>query len=271
MLDSVLTCPSGGNFYVCNGKKTEFIGCCTVNPCGDETGGCPIKNIRASSFSPDYFSTLPPQSCSHDSGSSLWYTCNFTTPPFLGCCRENPCNTGCVQANLVQAVLATDPEARAAFLTAISADARTVLPTHSLYPTVSGSSVLPSISVTTTSSSQQSPHTTFPTTAIIVGASLGGVILLVVVAILMFFWGRRRGRTITTTDRTEGFSVLEVPATRSSDQELLSVAFTPGKSGEMDIQSNRDLATVPPMPDRIYELGNDTQVYRPYRVPDAVN
>lgn len=113
-----LSCPGGGNFYICESNATEFIGCCTTNPCAPESRGeCPKANIRAASFSADKYADLPRQDCDDAASIKIWYTCKFNKPPFMGCCASNPCAAGlCTPTDLRPAKLSGDPELRAQFL-----------------------------------------------------------------------------------------------------------------------------------------------------------
>ncbi|XXH05154.1 ribosomal protein S7A [Hypoxylon texense] len=104
-----LSCPSKGQFYVCETAAVRFIGCCTVNPCEDGSGSCPQSALAPTSFSSDHYDAIPPQNCAAPSNSSHWFTCQGSTPPFLGCCSINPCqNDGCPTASLLPATLSDD-------------------------------------------------------------------------------------------------------------------------------------------------------------------
>ncbi|KAK3321907.1 hypothetical protein B0H66DRAFT_183068 [Apodospora peruviana] len=115
-----LTCPSGGAFYICQDTKVEFIGCCTTNPCGDGSGNCPTERLRPASFSSVQYSKIPLEDCDDSepgAGTPLWYTCSATKPPFMGCCRSNPCAHGsCPDGNLTAAKLNADPTLRQQFI-----------------------------------------------------------------------------------------------------------------------------------------------------------
>ena len=109
-----LSCPDGGALYVCEGLKTEFVGCCTVDACALQ-GSCPIEHVHPMSFSRDLYQELPPLECVDN--ASLWYTCKFTHPPFAGCCRSNPCaDFFCPRENLTQSELTSDDSNRRLFL-----------------------------------------------------------------------------------------------------------------------------------------------------------
>ena len=113
-----LSCPNGGNFYICENNATEFIGCCTTNPCTPESNGeCLKANLRAASFLADKYADLPRQDCDDADSIKIWYTCAYTHPPFLGCCASNPCAAGlCTSTDLRPAKLSGDAEFKAQFL-----------------------------------------------------------------------------------------------------------------------------------------------------------
>lgn len=113
-----LSCPSGGSFYICQNNATEFIGCCTTNPCTPEANGhCPTANLRASSFSADTYTDLPRQDCDDAQSIEIWYTCKFNQPPFMGCCASNPCAKGlCAPSDIRPAKLSGQAELKASFL-----------------------------------------------------------------------------------------------------------------------------------------------------------
>ncbi|KAJ1335576.1 cell wall integrity and stress response component [Microdochium nivale] len=108
-----LSCPDGGKFYICDKGISRFIGCCTIDPCANGTGECPAEHLKTSSFSSDSYISIPGQDCAAPSNNSSWFTCS-ATPPFMGCCKNNPCaNSGvCKQGNLLPARL-SDIEADA--------------------------------------------------------------------------------------------------------------------------------------------------------------
>lgn len=112
-----LSCPNGGDFHICENTKREFIGCCTTDPCSDGSGLCEKANLRAASFSESSYLDIPPQSCDSAGGDNHFYTCTANDPPFIGCCTINPCvNMTCPSANLRAAVLSSDHDDRASFL-----------------------------------------------------------------------------------------------------------------------------------------------------------
>ncbi|UPL02119.1 hypothetical protein LCI18_013053 [Fusarium solani-melongenae] len=116
-----LTCPRGGDFYVCDKAKIQFIGCCGIDPCAND-GVCPEDQLVLSSFTKAKYDDLPPQSCDNSTSTdkdeeALWYTCGFTNPPFLGCCTTNPCGDAvCPSDNLAPAILSDNSTNRNNFL-----------------------------------------------------------------------------------------------------------------------------------------------------------
>ncbi|KAL4751943.1 hypothetical protein BDW72DRAFT_172485 [Aspergillus terricola var. indicus] len=97
------TCPRGGKWYVCP-DEPHFVGCCTSAPCNNATSStCPQLDIRPASFDGAVYDNIRPMSCIN-SPSENSYTCNFTDPPFLGCCARNTCASGsCPLEDLIPA------------------------------------------------------------------------------------------------------------------------------------------------------------------------
>ena len=84
------SCPDGGRFQVCS-LTNRFVGCCSTSACPDGAQGCPRDHLRPASFNPDI--RYQNQDCRQ---GGPWYNCPFTTPPpFMGCCKSNPCSHGC--------------------------------------------------------------------------------------------------------------------------------------------------------------------------------
>jgi hypothetical protein len=193
-----LSCPNGGRFYVCEDDDTKFIGCCINDPCGRNNGTCSDGDLRATTFDSDKYSQLPQQDCDNSQGVDNWYSCASTNPPFLGCCSQNACSSGCPRAKLVPAKLSEVENNRLNFL----------------HPSGSGSSTTSSVSETasTTASSTSAVETTESdglgagsTAGIAVGASVGGLIVLILVAWL--FWWKPRQKSKHRQERNAGYSV----------------------------------------------------------------
>jgi hypothetical protein len=106
------SCPAGGTWYVCGaGSKSKFVGCCSTDPCSSKSNGCPAGSLQPAAFSASAYGTFADQECS----AGLFYTC--TSPPFLGCCKSNPCaQGGCPRTDLASAFLSSDPGKAADFL-----------------------------------------------------------------------------------------------------------------------------------------------------------
>ncbi|KAF7552236.1 hypothetical protein G7Z17_g4450 [Cylindrodendrum hubeiense] len=111
-----LDCPDGGDFYICEKMDNEFIGCCTSNPCADNSGLCPKGHLRSASFDVDKFDDLQNQSCDDSRQSSVWYICENNRPPFMGCCDISPCADGCPRSSLLPAILSPLKANRQSFL-----------------------------------------------------------------------------------------------------------------------------------------------------------
>ncbi|OIW31820.1 hypothetical protein CONLIGDRAFT_641600 [Coniochaeta ligniaria NRRL 30616] len=208
-----LSCPSGGSFYICQNNQTEFIGCCTIDPCHDGSGSCPQENLRNASFSADSYEGLKPQECAEETG--LWYTCKGDKPPFLGCCASNPCaSMACPEGDLVPAKLSTDPGRRDIFVTAAVNSTASRNSTGTGIP--SGTSIL-LVGDTGTRLS----------TGIIVGISLSVVIVVLVViwgCVFMFKRGWHAGRR---KERGSATPFLRSPPSGRFTSPILSPPFTP--------------------------------------------
>ncbi|KAK8108499.1 hypothetical protein PG984_014300 [Apiospora sp. TS-2023a] len=170
------SCPSGGDFYICQDAPTQFIGCCNIDPCGDNKGICPDNSLFNSTFSKDKYNDTLPEACV---SSGAWYTCSGTTPPFMGCCLENPCQLGtCSPDKLTAAKLSSDPKNAAPFLTT----------TSSSTPTSTGSS---STTSSTSAAPSDSSSKSFPVGAII-GIVIGAVLAIAIIAFLI--WRLRKSK-----------------------------------------------------------------------------
>ncbi|KAL2838551.1 hypothetical protein BJY01DRAFT_237446 [Aspergillus pseudoustus] len=99
------TCPSGGTWYVCE-NAPYFVGCCSSDPCTnvDANSTSPCPNVSPASFDTSIYDSILPNSCI-DSPNANWYACNFTDPPFLGCCSSPACgnDSGCPADDLLAA------------------------------------------------------------------------------------------------------------------------------------------------------------------------
>lgn len=190
MASKVGFCPSGGTFYVCQGNTTQFLGCCTTDPCASGQGVCPQSSLRTTSFNSDDYDSFPPQACA-SATQGLWYTCSKITTPFMGCCTSNPCqNDGCDAADLRAARVSDDAADAAVFLTTDAA------------PTTSSSSSSSSTSVVASSTSVASNSSSTPSTPVsdggggnsssglstgaIVGLAIGAALGALILGILLF-------------------------------------------------------------------------------------
>ncbi|RDA93955.1 hypothetical protein CP533_5031 [Ophiocordyceps camponoti-saundersi (nom. inval.)] len=113
-----LACPPTSNFYICSDKPKRFIGCCTTNACEGE-GECPPGNVEYATFDPSRYSDIVSQDCDTSSSTtSFWWTCQKTSPPFLGCCGVDACqhSSGCPSDKLGVARLSENRARAAPFL-----------------------------------------------------------------------------------------------------------------------------------------------------------
>lgn len=157
------SCPTQGNgqFYVCQGNTTQFVGCCTVDPCADGSGYCPTGDLGYTSFDADSYDEILPQTCV---SSGAWYTCKYTPVAFMGCCLTNPCAVdGCFGSNITAAMLSTNTTDAAPFMTS-----------------------------TTDSSSEDDSSSV--STGGIVGIAIGSAVGALILGILLFALYRRHGK-----------------------------------------------------------------------------
>ncbi|KAI3337560.1 hypothetical protein HD806DRAFT_43456 [Xylariaceae sp. AK1471] len=231
-----LSCPSGGDFYICQGSETRFLGCCDIDPCDEN--GCPSSAVHPASFNANRYSEIPAESCASSSKPSLWYTCT-NGPTFLGCCSSNPCNNEgvCPEDDLVGAALDDDPSKASVFLTIATATS-----------TSSPSTLIPPTTPTSTSSSNRStstpassviPATPTPSPASapanqrisragIVGGVLGGLVVLGLIVFLFFRCRRRKGRALATAPTDEdGVATSQPPWSPYHDSFCSSLTVPP--------------------------------------------
>lgn len=218
-----LNCPSGGDFYICEGDATEFIGCCTSNPCGANNGRCPSGNLRASSFNQDVYADLPQQNCSNSAGVKNWYTCAYTSPPFMGCCSESACNDGCPRSKLVPAVLSTNENNKLDFLNPDDDSSNTSASASGSATSTGTSSASASASTSAAADDGEGGLGTGAVAGIAAGSAAVGVLLLGFL-IWKFWWAPRKRK-----QEGQEFS----PVARSShmpDQPGTPGTFYPGQS-----------------------------------------
>ncbi|KAI5923063.1 hypothetical protein F4810DRAFT_710823 [Camillea tinctor] len=179
-----LSCPEGGEIRICADSEVRFIGCCD-EPAEDVCSGnatCSGTHLFPASFSAAKYSDFLPQNCVAPYNESYWYTCMNARPPFIGCCRNNPCNGGCADVNLIPARLSDIEENAAQFLAPAA------------------SSTSPSVTETATMTAEPSPTETpsgSQNIGVIVGPSMAGVVILLVVVGFYLWWRRREERRRT--------------------------------------------------------------------------
>ena len=208
-----LSCPDGGIFYVCENSSTEFIGCCAVDACSASNNGtCPQNSLRVSSFSSDVYQDLPKQDCDDPRGTSIWWTCKFNRPPFMGCCSINPCANGqCPIDDLVPAKLSNDAGLKASFLTPKVSATPTTISTQSTSSTLATTTTHSSPS--TTGIPQASDRPKSPDGGGLSGGAIGGIaagaaiVIIIIIAGIMYRcgWHARKRK-----EQTEGSRVPSI-------------------------------------------------------------
>ncbi|KAI1335410.1 hypothetical protein F5Y15DRAFT_248914 [Xylariaceae sp. FL0016] len=195
-----LSCPSSssnGTFYICTDTTTRFLGCCGTDPCtADADGVCPDDQLSASSFDSASIAEIEVQSCVSPYGSGNWYTCSNASPPFIGCCRTNPCNDGCGEADLIEARL-SDVKANAEQFLGTgdsSTSTSTSSGVSSTTQTATGTGITsPAATTTDAGGDEHGTHDEKSKTGLIVGISMAGVVVLLLV-LGMYLWSKKRGK-----------------------------------------------------------------------------
>lgn len=192
-----LTCPSGGDFYICQGNSTQFLGCCTSDPCQDGKGDCPQSDLRASSFNDSAYSDITSQACaSSTSSTGEWYTCSKLDTPFLGCCSTNACDDGCPTKDLLAARLSDDAKSAAVFettaatATASSTSVKSITTTTAASASATGTSSNPSATATETAGTHSTSSSGLSTGAK-AGIAVGSAAVLAALLTALFIFGRR--------------------------------------------------------------------------------
>ncbi|KAI0833179.1 hypothetical protein F5Y06DRAFT_280530 [Hypoxylon sp. FL0890] len=199
-----LSCPAGGSFYICISSQVRFLGCCETDPCS-QGGECPVDALRPASYV-----SYPGrhQSCVAPYDESEWYTCDFATPKFMGCCKRDPCNEGCPDANLIPARLDDDDGIAAPFLSQPTSTSSSSSTSSSggitSSSSTSGSSTstrleTPSRTETgvgegapTSETAKEPSHTpSSRSTGLIVGLTMMGVVILLIIVGTLIWWRKR--------------------------------------------------------------------------------
>lgn len=174
-------CLNGSDYHAC--ESTGFVGCCDVgvDPCV-AGGGCNGDALKPMTFNSDHNPTaFADQVCS---AGSLWYTCDHTIPPFIGCCMSNPCSDvaiGCPDGQLTEGSLSSNSEKAGPWLAAANSN---------------------SAATTTTSSATQASSSPAETTAssghklgggAIAGVAIGAAALVLLLIAALLLYRRRKG------------------------------------------------------------------------------
>ncbi|CZT20509.1 uncharacterized protein RCC_06369 [Ramularia collo-cygni] len=201
-----MSCTLGGKFYAC-ASGSRFVGCCTTNPCG--TTSCSAGHLVATSFDPAAYDVFVDQQCS----GGLFFTCSNISPPFWGCCKNNPCVNGqCSATDLAAAFLSSNPTDAAPFLALNDTVGLSTTPTASHSPSAL--------------STQDSPVSTASKSPSHVGAIVGGAIagfavLAALTISLLWLLHRRRDVKVEKSARV----IVQQP-----DNGCGSIEYTAGSS-----------------------------------------
>lgn len=195
---SKFSCPSNGTFYACDYGE-RFLGCCSNENADDTcTNGCPQSGLRAASFPKEDYDNTPVNSCT----SGQWWTCADTSPPFLGCCKSNPClAAGCPMGDLTAAVLSTLDADKAPYSPIQAPVSRSTSSSAA-----SASSASASVSAASTPSSLGVQPTTTSTSShkipsgAVAGGVVGGVLGVGFLVGILICYRRRKARRGSGTD-----------------------------------------------------------------------
>lgn len=246
-------CLSGGDYHAC--ASNGFVGCCENDPCG--TGNrCNGGALRPMSFDKDLFkSAFKDQVCS----TGKWYTCAYPTPPFVGCCKSNPCSSGCPDGDLVEGSLSSNVYDAAPWLSAARLDSTT---------NTSSAALASSSSAATTASSGHKLGG-----GAIAGVAIGVAALVVLLIAALFFYRRRKAATRESLSYetknpveaplagiTTASDVHEAPGTDVSMKQSGSSGYRGNLSME-DLSENHDVLTS--CADSIYP--SPTPAYSPHQ------
>ena len=207
------SCPSGGDFYACQ-SNTNFVGCCALQAC---THGCSDGNLEPASFNPSFEGRFHDQQCPT---GSRWYTCASTQPPFMGCCKSNPCNDGCPAGVLTAGFLSSNPEEAADFLPSDSAASSSTPAAPSSSSQTSSSPTAIQSSSAASMNASPSPHVAGKQTSsgTIAGATAGSVAAaLVLLGLLILFLRRKSLRSHNHTPVNQS-----TPRNSSDDPVILA-------------------------------------------------
>lgn len=204
-----LSCPNGGSFYICEDDDTQFIGCCVNDPCGRNNGTCPDGDLRATTFNSDKYSQLPQQDCDNSQGVDNWYSCAHTDPPFLGCCSQNACSSGCPRSRLAPAKLSEVENNRLNFLHPSQSESSTA-------SSVSATASTTASSTSTVDANESDGLGTGAAAGIAVGASVGGLTVLILVAWL--FWWKPRQKNKHRREHNASYSVPPAAPSLTANQ-----------------------------------------------------
>lgn len=186
-----LNCPAGGDFYICQGNSTQFLGCCTSDPCSDGKGECPQDDLRYSSFNESTYADIQPQECANSTAGS-WYTCSETDSPFLGCCSTNACDDGCPTEDLLAAKLSDNEKSAAIFETTAKKTATTATTaTMTTMAAASSTRTTSNATATCTAGASQSTGSSGLSTGAKVGIGVGCAVAIAALLAALIFFGRR--------------------------------------------------------------------------------
>ncbi len=199
MLDDTIAelgikCPKGSDFYAIGDKSPGYFGCCELDPNDSSQGGCPADLMQPATFDGDAYNKIPAQSCVGNDEDTLWYTCAGTTPPFMGCCAQNPCAKGsCPTDDLRPARLSDNKKNAAIFVGPWTTTATSSITSSTLAPSSTFPLSTSSTQASTTPTSTDTPSGSSVPAGAIAGGVIGGIAVLAgIVTLIIWLMKRKR-------------------------------------------------------------------------------
>lgn len=251
------TCPAGGSWFVCP-PPTRFIGCCAQDPCEN---GCSLDWLYPASFNKALYDIISANICSNS--SILWYTCNSTTPTFLGCCvnTSNPCHdNGCPSGSLRPAAWNTQPAGKFSNQYSIFLDggptASSVVPTTPATASTTSANSASATSTSTVSVTAAPQPSSGLSKGAIAGIAVGVVVALLVIvgliAIVMYQRGMIAGTRPRASAPNESPELVTKPMEKQDPKHKSTPSYATTQSSPR--------STLPPYPSSPNPQSPDSEI-----------
>ncbi|KAF2501513.1 hypothetical protein BU16DRAFT_201446 [Lophium mytilinum] len=294
------SCPSGSKWYACaKGSGSTFAGCCAQQAC--DGNGCPLGALEPASFNPTYYGSFKDLEC--PSGSAF-YTCNFTTPTFMGCCKSPACNQdqGCPSADLQAAFMDTPDQfsdfsatggAPSALATSAGSSTKASVKASSMSTFISSaaysSASAPSTATSDCITNALTTPTSVPTvvntshksnTGAIAGGAAGGVAALAIIIGLIIYFARHakksRNESNNTLQTRLSFppgagqpEIIEAPKSGNPRDSIPPAYTSPAPSYQKFHHAASPNPTAYELPSNSPIQGIPSDSFRPHRLSEA--